>query len=212
VRRPTYHHGDLRYALVDAALRALDRDGALPSWRALARACGVSQSAPYRHFASADALEAAVATEGFRELAAAVRRAKILHDDPRAAFEAGFRAYVKFGITRSHLYGVMFSPHRPALRDEVGTEAAKDAYSTLVDAVLGCGVRDPLPIAAVLWTGHHGLVEVLRLGLMAPGMSKDPEPLIARTATMLLAYLDMCSSSRGAAVHRAKRRAVIRRS
>lgn len=193
--RASYHHGDLRRALADAAMTALDRDGQLPSWRALARACGVSQSAPYRHFESADALKAAVAAEGFRQLAAEIRRVKAAHEDPRAAFEAGFRAYVRFGRTRSSLYAVMFSSDGPAAREQEGSEAARDAFSTLVDAVAACGVRDPFAASFVLWTGHHGLVEILRLGLATPDLFGDPEQLVARTATMLLAYLDSLTKS-----------------
>jgi AcrR family transcriptional regulator len=217
--RTSYHHGDLRRSLVESALAAVEKDGELPSWRALARACGVSQSAPYRHFESADALTGAVAAEGFRQLAAAVRKAKAAHpDDPRAAFEAGFRAYVHFGVTRGPLYAVMFGPEGPARRGPAGTEesaeAARDAYSTLVDAVAACGVRDPLPPALVLWTGHHGLVEVLRLGLVAPGMSSHRESLVAQTAAMLLAYLDTVTSSTRAkkrAEPRSARRSKVRR-
>jgi AcrR family transcriptional regulator len=198
--RASYHHGDLRRALVERALAALEKDGELPSWRALARACGVSQSAPYRHFESADALTVAVDAEGFRQLAATIRKAKGAHrDDPRAAFEAGFRAYVHFGVTRGPLYAVMFGPDGPARRARVGAEegadAALDAYSTLVDAVAACGVREPLPASLVLWTGHHGLVEVLRLGLAAPVMDRDQESVVSQTLAMLLAYLDTLVSS-----------------
>src|SRR5215207_8044733 len=65
----TYHHGDLRDALVRAALDILVNEGpeAL-TLRGVARAAGVSQAAPYRHFADRRALVAAVAEEGFKRL------------------------------------------------------------------------------------------------------------------------------------------------
>jgi AcrR family transcriptional regulator len=194
--RASYHHGDLRRALVEAALAALERDGELPSWRALARECGVSQSAPYRHFESAEALTSAVSAEGFRQLAGHVRRAKSRHEDPREQFEAGFRAYVKFGTSHKSLYAVMFSqPIEPNTGE--AADAANDAYSTLVDAVAACGVKDPLPVALVLWTAHHGLVEILRRGLTAPGMA-EAEPVIARSAEMMIRYLDSVNHVRRA--------------
>jgi AcrR family transcriptional regulator len=198
--RPSYHHGNLRRSLVEAALRALDRDGVLPSWRALARECGVSQSAPYRHFESAEALTLAVSAEGFRLLATEVRRAKARKDDPREQFEAGFRAYVRFGTTHQSLYSVMFSQRIDPKSGEAA-DAATDAYSTLVDAVVACGVKDPLPVAFVLWTAHHGLVDILRRGLTAPGLTgmSDAEPLIARTAAMMSGYLDSISRARSTA-------------
>nr|MDP9179551.1 TetR/AcrR family transcriptional regulator [Gemmatimonadota bacterium] len=67
-RRP-YHHGDLRQALVDAAIELLRKSGpeAL-TLRGAARAAGVSQAAPYRHFKDRRALVAAVADDGFRRL------------------------------------------------------------------------------------------------------------------------------------------------
>jgi AcrR family transcriptional regulator len=203
--RVSYHHGDLRRALVETALAALDRDGALPSWRALARECGVSQSAPYRHFESAEALSNAVSAEGFRQLAAEIRRAKARHADPRESFEAGFRAYVRFGTTRKSLYEVMFAQRIEPNSGEAA-DAASDAYSTLVDAVEACGVKDPLPVSLVLWTTHHGLVEILRRGLTAPGMA-DAEPLVARAADMMLRYMDGVSHVRSATSRSGRTRA-----
>ena len=72
--RATYHHGDLRQALIDATLAIIveDRDAANVSLRAAARRVGVSQAAPYRHFANKDALLAAVAEEGFQQLLTAL--------------------------------------------------------------------------------------------------------------------------------------------
>ena len=72
----TYHHGNLRAELLNTAiaqLRAGDADDL--SLRALARAVGVSQTAPYRHFADKGELLAAMATRGYRDLLAALRAA-----------------------------------------------------------------------------------------------------------------------------------------
>src|SRR5262249_35655052 len=79
-RRRNYHHGDLRRALVDSATALLDEHGPLGvTLRGAARAAGVSQAAPYRHFAGKEALLAAVAEAAFHDLrhacAEAARRA-----------------------------------------------------------------------------------------------------------------------------------------
>src|SRR5258708_39893810 len=71
-----YHHGDLRDALVQAALREAEQGGPEAiSIKALAKRLGVSQPAPYRHFADREALLAAVTGEGFRQFSATLRRA-----------------------------------------------------------------------------------------------------------------------------------------
>jgi AcrR family transcriptional regulator len=68
-RPATYHHGDLRRALVDAALALVQERGAEGfTLREAARRVGVSQTAPYRHFETKEALLAAVAEEGFTTL------------------------------------------------------------------------------------------------------------------------------------------------
>src|SRR5215468_8751049 len=77
-RKPhnTYHHGDLREALVQAALREAEQGGPEAiSIKALAKELGVSQPAPYRHFADREALLAAVTAEAFRQFTATMRAA-----------------------------------------------------------------------------------------------------------------------------------------
>src|SRR3981189_1089518 len=71
-----YHHGDLRDALVQAALREAEQGGPEAiSIKALAKRLGVSQPAPYRHFADREALLAAVTAEAFRQFSAVLSEA-----------------------------------------------------------------------------------------------------------------------------------------
>ena len=73
--KATYHHGDLRAALVRAAMELLEESGETAlSLRAVARRAGVSPAAPYRHYADREALVSAVAAVGYRELASGWRR------------------------------------------------------------------------------------------------------------------------------------------
>src|SRR5437763_706468 len=96
----SYHHGDLRPALLASALELLERTGpATLSLREVARHAGVSHQAPYHHFTSREHLLASLATEGFEELAAQVERLQATARSPlEAAQRAGVR-YVTFAAT-----------------------------------------------------------------------------------------------------------------
>ncbi len=110
--RGSYHHGNLRRALLDAALGLIEKEGAEAlSLRAAARQAGVSTAAPYRHFPSRKALLAAVAEEGFRLLGEAMRQAIAASGDnpARRLGESGV-AYVLFAAAHPSCYNVMLSP------------------------------------------------------------------------------------------------------
>src|SRR4030042_1238193 len=114
----SYHHGNLRAALIEAGLRALggnDRpDLSLPE---LARRVGVSANASYRHFANKEALLTALAAEGFRRLHAAETKASAQQSQPGADFRAAGRAYVQFAIDNPALIRLMFRLLTPAQQD-----------------------------------------------------------------------------------------------
>jgi AcrR family transcriptional regulator len=185
--KKAYHHGELRDALVNEALAALEREGELPSWRALARACGVSQSAPYRHFADLAALRSAGGAACFRRLTEHIRAALATQTDPYRRLVAGSTAYVAFGRAHPAWYGIMFRATAGREPPPETAEAATEAFGTLVDAVGACGVDEPLPVAFVLWTGQHGLVDILRLNIRVKGVSS--EALLEREMEMHVAYV-----------------------
>ena len=69
----SYHHGNLKQELIDCACRLCERDGYTKlSIRTLAKESGVSQTAPYRHFETKEALYASVAQDGFNKLSKAI--------------------------------------------------------------------------------------------------------------------------------------------
>ncbi|MCW5723211.1 MAG: TetR/AcrR family transcriptional regulator, partial [Devosia sp.] len=124
-----YHHGNLRQALLEAALILLEKDGESGlGLRDLARAVGVSAAAPYRHFDSRAALLEALAVTGFQRFAARMTGvAETAPDDPMAAMG---RTYVVFALQHPNLFRLMFSPQlnkdgRPGLR--MAADAAFDA-------------------------------------------------------------------------------------
>lgn len=114
-RRPSrhaYHHHDLRQALVSAALDALPEVGAEGlSLRAIARRAGVSEAAPYHHFADKDALLGAVAAECAQLLLAALEAAVAeAGDDQRRRFQLTGIAYVRFAVANPAHFRAMEMP------------------------------------------------------------------------------------------------------
>ena len=104
-----YHHGDLRQALVDAACRHLLESGAdTLSLRALARELGVSQTAPYRHFESKNALFAAVASHGFMLLVDQLNTAQKMQPDTRESLIEVGLAYIRWSETNPEKYQLCF--------------------------------------------------------------------------------------------------------
>jgi AcrR family transcriptional regulator len=152
-----YHHGDLRAALVRAALELLEEGGATElSLRAVARRAGVAPSAPYRHYADRDALLSAVAAVGYRELAQSLGE---VHPSPTTPDDlaAVAVAYVQFALQRPALFRVMFG--EPCDRDSEERIAATAAISAYVDAIVQRAFpgTDPEGLSTGVWALVHGL-------------------------------------------------------
>ena len=169
-QRDTYHHGDLRQTLIDAALELISKhDISKLSLREVARRVGVSHAAPYRHFPDKDALLAAIAEEGFHVLTRYLEEGvQKVSNDPLKQLQASGVAYVQFAIDRSSHYRVMFgafranNPDYPAL-----TKAGQAALAVLVNVIVvgqSTGVvsaGDPHQMAWVAWSLVHGLAMLL---------------------------------------------------
>ena len=172
-----YHHGDLRRALIDAALKLVreEQDWTF-SLREVARRAGVSHNAPYNHFADKDELLAAVAAAGFESLRA---RLLPLLDSKGTATEllfAGVSTYVETGVANPALFRLMFGPTlvgaaqrmRPAPMREAGLRAR-----AVLDEVILRGARSgefaipPADERAIktamlaIWSVAHGLTTLL---------------------------------------------------
>jgi AcrR family transcriptional regulator len=162
----TYHHGNLRAELLDTALEQLPRTGADDlSLRALARAVGVSQTAPYRHFADKNELLAAMATQGYRDLLQALRAAGERADDcPTQQLVAFAHAYVAYAASQPQLFKLMFGPATQPAEQYPELRAASRETFLLVQTILGQGMRlgqfrqqDVAYLANAAWAGIHGL-------------------------------------------------------
>src|ERR1700730_12104506 len=104
-----YHHGDLRRAIVTAALDILREPQSLEfSLRELSRRAGVSHNAPYKHFADKRELLAAVSAAGFEPRDARMARAIAGSGKAREQLFAMLRAYIDHGVDNPPLYRLMF--------------------------------------------------------------------------------------------------------
>jgi AcrR family transcriptional regulator len=171
-----YHHGALRAALIRAARDILESEGyeAL-TLRATARRVGVSQAAPYNHFADKAALLAAVAALGFQEFAAAMRQEMDAVVDPQARLNATGIAYVAFATSNPGLFKLMFGSSVLMVSDASDLEAARtSAYDVLrgaVHSVRVSGPRDAQQEALESlrsWALVHGLATMINERTISP--------------------------------------------
>jgi AcrR family transcriptional regulator len=153
----TYHHGDLRAALVRATMELLEERGETAlSLRAVARRAGVSPAAPYRHYADREALVSAVAAVGYRELA---ERLAAAHPSPSTSDQLArvATAYVQFALERPALFRMMFG--EPCDRDNDERVAATAAVSQYLRAIVERTFprADAEALATAIWALVHGL-------------------------------------------------------
>jgi AcrR family transcriptional regulator len=159
-----YHHGDLRRALLDEALRTIQTHGVEHlTLRTVGERLGVSRSALYRHFADKQALLATVGKEGFRMLRHAVSDAWERNGRGRVGLEAMARAYVQFAVAHPSHYRVMFGGFiESAAKDDHFVAEATAAFQVLVDALVeqqnAGDIRrdDPVLMARFVWALVHG--------------------------------------------------------
>jgi AcrR family transcriptional regulator len=155
--KAAYHHGDLRAALVRAALELLEESGeSALSLRAVARRAGVSPAAPYRHYADREALVSAVAAVGYRELAERLAAAHPSPSSPEQLASVAI-AYVQFALERPALFRIMFG--EPCDRDNDERIAATATVSLYVRRIVERSFpqADPEALATAIWALVHGL-------------------------------------------------------
>jgi AcrR family transcriptional regulator len=176
-RKPlnTYHHGDLRDALVHAALREAEQGGPEAiSIKALAKQLGVSQPAPYRHFADREALLAAVTAEAFRQFSAVLRES-ISKPSKRSKLSRFAQATLAFGLRRNGIYRLMFASRTMACasKDSELHTAAMETFALVLDALEAPAVgllRERF--ALQIWAALHGVVMLAEQGLLTGEVAK----------------------------------------
>jgi AcrR family transcriptional regulator len=172
-QRRGYHHGNLREALIEAALSLIAAKGPAGfTFAEAARSAGVSAAAPYRHYRDRDALMADVAKRGFEKFAAALERAwNDGKPDPMSAFEALGRAYLAFARREPAYYGAMFEAQLPPDLDPELARAGDAAFAVLrraaeaIVATLPAKGRPPaLMVALHVWSLAHGVASLFARG------------------------------------------------
>ena len=201
----SYHHGDLRQALISSALEILSEGSVAGlSLRAAARRAKVSAMAPYRHFADKEALLAAVAEYGFRELTARFTAAAAAAPDPRAALAALGVAYVVFARDEPSLFKLMFGPAietksaHPAL-DEAG-RACFDALRRAVEAAeFFDGDADLQSVSLACWSLVHGLASLIIDGRLMAEDAGSAEAIATRLTRLMSDAFAALGETRGKA-------------
>ena len=173
----SYHHGDLRNALIQAGLELLVEGGVQElDLRKVARRAGVSHAAPYRHFADKQTLIAAINEEGFRLLAEQIQATvREVPDEPFEQVLGVALAYVRFAQENPWLMREMFS----GITIERETfeslhEASKSVYRLYAEVIRSGQERgmivdgDPTALAGVLWSVLHGLATLIIENQMRP--------------------------------------------
>ncbi|MES2055313.1 MAG: TetR/AcrR family transcriptional regulator [Pseudomonadota bacterium] len=193
-----YHHGDLRAALITAAVAVIEERGVDAfSLRETARRAGVSATAPAHHFGDARGLLTEIATEAFIALGDALAAADAAAGPTRRArLMAQGQAYVRFALAHPGRYRLMW---RKALLDKSApghVEAGDRAFTILdhaargADAVGDSGPRDlALAPSIACWSLVHGFAALALDGAFAPqGQEAEGlEPLLERA----LGYLEL---------------------
>ena len=172
-KKKTYHHGDLKNALIKAGVEILAKDGVSGlSLRKVASKAGVSHAAPYSHFADKQALIAAISTEGFRQLYERVSTvAKEYENKPSRQLMEVAWAYVQFALDDPDRFKVMFSAVLEKEKEypEFVEESQRNfqLVKMIVEANQASGVLRSGPsdlVALSAWGIVHGFVLLLLEG------------------------------------------------
>ena len=195
--RRGYHHGNLREALIRAALNLIGEKGPAGfTFADAARAAGVSPAAPYRHFRDRDALMADVARRGFDAFTEALTRAwDNGKPTPRSAFERVGRAYLEFAAKEPALFSAMFESGVPLGDYPEVRDAGDRAFGVLrqaceaLAATMPADKRPPsLMMALHIWSLSHGIAALFGRGDAARRpIPMSPEDLLEAA---VLIYLD----------------------
>jgi AcrR family transcriptional regulator len=173
-RRASYHHGNLRSALIAATLKAIAEDGPDGfTLRDVARRAGVSPAAPYRHFADKDELLAAVASECSARLAANVTAAMAAAEpNPLAQFRATGIAYIVFAATHPEHFRAMTIPGLQARlppEDRAKVDANLAAQRAALAAAQAAGSIAAIPLDELMLAASslvHGLAHLIVEGAL----------------------------------------------
>ena len=198
-----YHHGNLKEALVRAALELIAEKGPAGfTFADAARWAGVSPAAPYRHYRDRDALLADVAQRGFAVFTLALDKA---WDEGRpnvlTAFDRLGKAYLDFARREPAYYSAMFEAGVPLDADPQLREAGESAFAVLrgaaerlVALMPAKGRPPPLMVALHIWSMTHGIASLFGRGDAARRtLPMPPEELLEAAVLIYLRGLGLAN-------------------
>jgi AcrR family transcriptional regulator len=162
-----YHHGNLKQALIQAAVKVLAKMGPRAfTLREVARQAKVSHNAPYRHFRDKDELLAAVAGEGFDQLAESMITAAAPASNALQALELSGLGYVRFALQWPEHFSAMFDYSQDLSTYPEYAASGRRAFQVLLDNIVASQKAghmpsgDPQPLALVAWSLVHGIAKL----------------------------------------------------
>jgi len=173
----TYHHGDLREALIKAGRALLEKDGVEAlTLRACARKAGVSHAAPQHHFAGISDLLAEIAATGFEDFVKALDRGAAHSPSPVEKLKVMGQSYVAFARERPAVYQLMFGVTAPlsSARLQAAKAAAWEQLAAAVSAA--AGPDDKEAKAMQVWSTVHGF-SMLVISQRLPSIISIPQAL-----------------------------------
>jgi len=205
-----YHHGNLREALLQAALDLIAQKGAAGfTFADAARMAGVSPAAPYRHFRDRDELLSSIALRGFEQFEAALNAA---WDDGRpdtvTAFERVGKAYLSFAREEPAFYSAMFESGLPADANPALAAAGERAFGIIraaaerLAALAPPGTPRPpaMMMALHIWSMSHGVASLFARGDGARRkLPMTPDDLLEAEVLIYLRGLGFPTDRRGEA-------------
>lgn len=203
----SYHHGNLKEALLEAALRLIaDKGPAGFTFADAARLAGVSPAAPYRHFRDRDELLCSIAERGFTKFEA---RLSAAWDDGRpdtpTAFQRVGKAYLAFAREEPAFYSAMFESGIPADANAALAAANERAFGVIraaaerLAALTPPGLSRPpaLMMALHIWSMAHGVASLFGRGDGARRrMPMSPEDLLEAGVLLYLRGLGFPTGQR----------------
>ena len=167
----SYHHGDLRAALLDAAEAVLEENGIEGfSLRAVAKRAGVSHAAPAHHFKDAAGLLTALAAVGYEKFMATQNARQAKAQNTGDHLIASGLGYVDFALAHPALFRLMFSSNRTDYENEDLSRVASAAFEKLVEDVAAFRGTDPhtdeeaMVDVMAAWSLVHGLADLINAG------------------------------------------------
>lgn len=188
----------LREALVAEGRTMFEESGATElSMRALARRLGVSEAAPFKHFAGKEDLLAAIAASGFKELRD--ERQEIAHQEADAfgRARAMMLSYIRYAISHEGLFNLMIGPRLSGFRDGEFGKAGQESFDLFSNAICMLAAEHDWPLESLellshtAWALEHGIAALLLAGVVPhKGSDLDVEELLRFSVDFLLRAIE----------------------